>query len=65
MPTGGDVEYTITYAVRQHTTATSDNQPKVIERFKRELALQFGSSCDVEVVITTPTPQRKRRTKKK
>lgn len=59
MPTGGDVEYEILYRVTQRTTAKPDKQPQVIERFKREIALQFGSSCDIEVGME------KRRTKKK
>lgn len=44
-----DVERTITYKIVQRTNAPSHGLERVIERFKRELELQFGSSVDVIV----------------
>lgn len=45
-------ERIIEYRVRQSTTAPDAD--KVIERFKAEVKLQFGSSIEIQAVSVTP-----------
>lgn len=56
MTTGGDTERSIIYIVQQRTTAKLEKIPQVVKRFKRELALQFGSSCEVTLVEVVDVP---------
>lgn len=45
-----DRKTTIVYRVKQHTNAPDHGIDTVIERFKRELYLQFNSTIEVEVL---------------
>lgn len=50
-----DHDFKIEYIVKQRTNAAPQNLKNVVERFRREIELQFGSTVDVSIIAITDT----------